>query len=153
MHFGTKAGQRPPAGVAGRALRRRRGSSSVRTSRNGGRKRLLVVEDNFDMAELVCDFLADHGMESVGPAATVEQALMLVADNQLDAGLLDIKLHKESNVFPVCDLLAARLVPFGFVTGWGPVEVPGTFKGAPMILKPFKRAEILRLVKALLKEP
>ena len=153
MRFGTKAGQRPPAGLGGRTLRMRRGSSSVRTSRNGGRKRLLVVEDNFDVSEIVCDFLADLGMEPVGPAATVEQALILVADNQLDAGLLDIKLHKERNVFPVCDLLAARLVPFGFVAGWGPAEVPGTFKGAPMILKPFKRAEILRLVKALLKEP
>jgi DNA-binding response OmpR family regulator len=111
------------------------------------------VEDNFQMGEIICDFLADHGMEPVGPAQTVEQALMLVEDNNLDAALLDIKLRRERNAFPVCEALAARHIPFAFVTGWGPAEVPETFKGVPMILKPFRRAEILRLVKALLKEP
>ena len=141
-----------PAGIAGRAMRVRRGSSKgARAPKNPGRKRLLVAEENFDMGEFVCDFLADHGMEPVGPAQTVEQALMLVEDNNLDAALLDIKLRRERNVFPVCEALAARHIPFAFVTGWAAAEFPESAKGAPVIYKPFRRAELLRMVKALLK--
>jgi DNA-binding response OmpR family regulator len=135
-------------------MRVRRGSSNgarVRTSRIGGRKRVLVVEDNFHMGEILCDFLADHGMEPVGPAPTLELALLLVEDNDLDAALLDIKLRGEKMVFPVCESLAARHIPFAFVTGWAAAEFPETVKGAPVIYKPFRRAELLRMVKALLK--
>jgi DNA-binding response OmpR family regulator len=116
------------------------------------RKRLLVVEDNFHMGEILCDVLADHGLEPVGPAPTVELALMLVVAENPDAALLDVKLRGERNVFPVCELLATRRIPFAFVTGWATAEFPETFKGAPVIFKPFKRRELIRIVRALLKK-
>jgi DNA-binding response OmpR family regulator len=136
-----------------RAIRVRRGSSKgARAPKNPGRKRLLVAEENFDMGEFVCDFLADHGMEPVGPAPTVEQALMLVADSNVDAALLDVILRGGRNVFPVCESLVARHIPFAFVTGWATAEILETFKGVPVIFKPFQRADFLKMVKALLKE-
>jgi DNA-binding response OmpR family regulator len=136
-----------------RAIRVRRGSSNGDgRAKARERKRLLVVEDNFHMGEIVCDVLADHGLEAVGPAPTVELALMLVAAENLDAALLDVRLRGERTVFPVCELLAARRIPFAFVTGWATAEIPETFKGAPVIFKPFKRAELIRTVTALLKK-
>jgi DNA-binding response OmpR family regulator len=103
------------------------------------------------MGEVICNFLADHGMEPVGPATTLEQALLLVEDNDLDAALLDIRLRGQKLVFPLCELLAARHIPFAFVTGWATAEILETFKGVPVIFKPFRRAEFLRIVKTLLK--
>jgi CheY-like chemotaxis protein len=144
-----------PRGVAGWAMQLRRDLSSaarVRKIRNAERKRLLVVEDNFHIGEILCDFLADHGMEPVGPAPTVEQALLLVEGNDLDAALLDIRLLGEKKVFPLCESLAARHVPFAFVTGWAAAEFPETVKGVPVIYKPFRRMELLRMVNALLKQ-
>jgi hypothetical protein len=97
-------------------MRARRGSSSragVRTGGNGERKRLLVVEDNFHMGEVICNFLADHGMEPVGPATTLEQALLLVEDNDLDAALLDIRSARKNwyFLFASCWLRDTSLLP------------------------------------------
>jgi DNA-binding response OmpR family regulator len=136
-------------------MRLRRGPFSgarVKKIRNAGRKRFLVVEDNFHIGEILCGFLADQGMEPVGPAPTLEQAMLLLEGNDLDAALLDIRLLGEKMVFPLCESLAARHIPFAFLTGWAAAEFPETVKGVPVIYKPFRRAELLRMVMALLKQ-
>jgi DNA-binding response OmpR family regulator len=113
-------------------------------------KRVLVVDDSNLMAETICDFLIDHGMEPVGPAPTVEEALSLIRDGNLDAALLDVTLDGET-VFPVCEPLAARCIPFAFLTGT--VEpLPEKFSSTPIIAKPYKRDDFLKALKALLKQ-
>lgn len=114
------------------------------------RKRVLVVEDSFLEAEDVCGILADLGMEAVGPATTVATALMLIQVGDVDAALLDIGLDRET-VFPVCAPLAERRIPFAFVTGTVNA-LPETLNGIPLILKPVRRTDILRIVTALLKQ-
>ena len=114
------------------------------------RKRVLVVEDSFLEAEAVCGLLADLGMEAVGPAPTVAAALMLIQVGNVDAALLGIGLDRET-VFPVCAPLAARRIPFAFVTGTVNA-LPETLSGIPLILKPVRRTDILRILTALLKQ-
>jgi len=119
------------------------------TSNGLKRKRFLVVEDSFLLGETVCNFLADYGMEPVGPASTVEKALMLIESGNLDAALLDIKLGERETVFPVCEPLTARHIPFAFVSA-AMEELPERFKRILFVAKPLKRADIRRILNVLL---
>src|SRR3954465_8220409 len=76
-------------------------------------KRLLVVEDEYMVADDLAGGLGEEGAEVVGPAGTVEDALELVQLNRgrLDGAVLDVNLRDE-RVYPVADVLASRGVPF-----------------------------------------
>lgn len=104
--------------------------------------RILVVEDNFLMAESVRDLLDECGCETVGPAPRLAVALALAGQEPLDGALLDINLAGEY-CFPVARLLRERGVPFMFLTGYDDCSiVPVAFRDAPRLSKPFDRLEV-----------
>ncbi|WP_261404766.1 response regulator [Chenggangzhangella methanolivorans] len=81
--------------------------------------RILLVEDEAMIAMLVEDMLLDGGAEVVGPAGGVKAALAVIAETDaIDGALLDVNLGGEQS-FEVADALAARNIPFVFVTGYG----------------------------------
>ncbi|MFC7739415.1 response regulator [Roseomonas sp. GCM10028921] len=108
-------------------------------------RRLLVVEDDYGIANDMARFLEDAGAEVVGPAGTVEDALELVESEAtaLDAAALDINLHGE-RVYPVADALAARGVPFVFATGYDAQVIPEAYVGVPRLEKPVDKAQLAR---------
>src|SRR5260370_25687476 len=90
--------------------------------------RILVVEDNFLMAESVRDLLDECGCETVGPAPSLAVALALAGQEPLDGALLDINLAGE-DCFPVARLLRERGVPFILLTGFDDCAiVPAAFR-------------------------
>jgi DNA-binding response OmpR family regulator len=54
--------------------------------------RVLVIEDNFLIAEAIAYALNNHGYVAVGPVPGLKQGLALATEEKLDAGLLDINL-------------------------------------------------------------
>jgi CheY-like chemotaxis protein len=108
--------------------------------------RILVVEDNFLLAETLRELLSDCGCETVGPAPRVAAALKLCnGGGTLDGAFLDINLGSET-CFAVADLLAQRGVPFMFLSGYGDLAaVPPRHRGVPRLAKPFDLAEIVRV--------
>jgi DNA-binding response OmpR family regulator len=80
--------------------------------------RILVLEDDYLLALLYADWLRREGAVVVGPSGTLTAALPLARGEAIDAAVLDINLGKDLS-FPVADVLAARSVPFIFVSGWG----------------------------------
>src|ERR1700756_1869909 len=80
-------------------------------------QRILVVEDSYLLEEALCDFVADRGLQPVGPAGSLETALACAGEAALDGALLDINLDG-CLCFQVCDLLDRRGIPFCFVTGY-----------------------------------
>jgi two-component system, response regulator PdtaR len=72
---------------------------------------VLVVEDEFLIALDLALLLQEHGWRVLGPAATVAEALRLLADERPDVALLDLNLRGEP-VTPVAEELRARGVPF-----------------------------------------
>ncbi len=107
---------------------------------NGGR--ILVVEDNFLFAELVCDFLRECKLVPVGPAFDVDKALPMAREADLDGAVLDLNLRSGLSL-PVCCALSARSIPFLFLTGMNELSViPVEYRGAPMISKPFDTGEL-----------
>ena len=71
---------------------------------------------------------------------------MLAATPGLDGALLDINLAGE-NCFPIADALAARGVPFMFLTGYGATVLPAPYRDVPCLPKPFNLTEMHTLVK------
>jgi DNA-binding response OmpR family regulator len=107
---------------------------------------VLVVEDEMLVAMVLEDELADAGCEVVGPAFSVEHAMSLAASEPLDGAVLDINLAGEK-VYPVADLLAARNVPFVYVTGFGQAGLREADQGRPMLQKPYLFASLEAIVR------
>ena len=103
--FPARRAARPPRG---------RGRMDVRV---GGR-RVLVAEDEFVIALEIGDTLRRAGYEVVGPAATAGEAARLAAEGPLDAAVLDLGL-RDGTAIAAADALAARGVPFVFLSGYG----------------------------------
>jgi CheY-like chemotaxis protein len=53
---------------------------------------VLVVEDGLLPAAALCSALREMGARIVGPAATVSEALVLLASEQVDGAILDVSL-------------------------------------------------------------
>ena len=66
---------------------------------------VLVVEDEMLVLMNTEDMLADLGCESVTAAATIAQALAMIAAQSFDLAILDMNL-KGSKTHPVADALA-----------------------------------------------
>jgi CheY-like chemotaxis protein len=87
-------------------------------------KRILVVEDEFMIAEGLAGMLEQCGVEVVGPAPTVGAALALATtEDQLDCAILDINLRGQMS-YPVADALQERGIPFVFATGYDAHAIP-----------------------------
>ena len=108
--------------------------------------RILVVEDNLLVADLICDFLERFGCTVVGPVARLRAALDLAASESLDGALLDVNLAGELS-FPVATALGARNVPVVFLTGYDdPAIFPREFQSMPRLAKPFHYKDLVEIL-------
>lgn len=109
-------------------------------------RRILVVEDEFLIAEELRDALEELGAEVIGPVATVDAALAVVRSLQaLDAATLDMTLGREKSC-RVAEALLERGVPFVLVSGYGERGLPEALRSVPRCEKPF---DISKIVEAL----
>lgn len=103
---------------------------------------VLVVEDNLMLAEVLCEYLVEHHLVPVGPAARLEAACQLAREANLDAAVIDIKLAGQFS-FPVCSILDERSIPYVFLTGFDELAViPPALREVPLLCKPFREADM-----------
>jgi CheY-like chemotaxis protein len=99
---------------------------------------VLIVEDDFIVADDLSETLAEAGARVVGPAATVGEALALVDGGEdIDGALIDLNLCGEF-AYPVAEALSRRSIPFVFVTGYDAGDIDPRFAAAPRCEKPFR---------------
>ncbi len=85
--------------------------------------------------------LEDFGCDVVGPVGTIEQALDVVAEGDLDGVLLDANLDGNSSA-PIAAALQTASVPFVVVTGYGALKLnDDVLDCAPRLIKPFSTAD------------
>lgn len=109
-------------------------------------KTLLVVEDDYLVAQEMAQLLRASGAEVAGPVPSVDKALALIeATPQLDGAVLDVNLDGEL-VYAVADALLSRGVPFLFVTGYDRATIPARYARVGCCEKP---VEIPALARAL----
>lgn len=112
--------------------------------------RILVVEDEYLIADDMRDVLLGAGADVVGPVPNVTAAASLVAsEERIDAALLDINLGG-TIVFGFADTLKTRAVPFAFATGYDSSVIPDRFADVPRLEKPVKARNVLAAFKPLL---
>ena len=110
--------------------------------------KVLVVEDEMLVSMLVEDMLSDLGCTVVGPAAELEEAMSLAQNAEIDLALLDVNLGGRP-IFPVADTLKARGVPFAFASGYGEAGLSEDHRGAAVLQKPFREADLARALRGL----
>jgi DNA-binding response OmpR family regulator len=111
-------------------------------------KRIVVVEDDFLLANDICRELRNLGATVLGPAPTPFYASQLIARGRIDAAVLDVRLHG-TTVFEVADQLRGRGVPILFATAYDRQAIPPRFQDACLLQKPLDRKRLVSEVVAM----
>jgi CheY-like chemotaxis protein len=98
-------------------------------------RRVLVVEDQYLVAEEMRRMVTGLGGQVIGPVARAQPALEALDSERVDLALLDINLGPD-DAYPLAQELIRRDVPFIFATGAEPWVVPEAFRGVPRLDKP-----------------
>lgn len=111
---------------------------------------ILVVDDQFLLAESLSDQLRAEGYAVIGPFSRVGPALRAAESEPIDAAILDIDIDGES-VCPLADRLAARDVPFAFFSAHaGAGDLPRRHRAVPRFRKPCDFLQIGRAMATLI---
>lgn len=111
--------------------------------------RVLIVEDEFLIAEELVHYIRSAGFDCVGPVGTLADALAIIEAETFHAAILDGHLHAQS-INPVAERIAALGIPFALATGQQ-VEVDGViFRDRPSVRKPYSEAEVLAVLAQLI---
>ena len=104
---------------------------------------ILVVEDEYYLADELALELADNGATVLGPVPNVCDALALIDRHSPDGAILDVNLGGEP-AFPLADMLIGRGVPLVFTTGYDREAMPERFAHVPRCEKPVNVAGVAR---------
>ena len=106
-------------------------------------RRILVVENEYMIAQEIAQVLSSAGAETIGPVATVNDAVHLITSGKsIDGALLDVNLGNEA-IWPVVDILMASGVPLVLATGYDLGTIPKTYARLPYCEKPASGSDLL----------
>jgi two-component system phosphate regulon response regulator OmpR len=117
--------------------------------------RLLIVEDEADIAEAVAEYMAANGM-SVRTAGDVSAARAMIAETLPDIAMLDIALPGEDGLSLARGLRAAHGQAIGIIMVTAASDVVDRVVGLEIgaddyVAKPFDLRELLARVRAVLR--
>jgi CheY-like chemotaxis protein len=116
-------------------------------------RRILVVEDEYFLADEIGETLRALGADIAGPAGHLEDAVEILRDGRvLDAAVLDVNL-RNGMIFPIARELRARHVPFVFTTGYDRISIISEFQDVLLLEKPIDLAALARKLAALIDDP
>lgn len=105
-------------------------------------RRILIVEDEYFVADDLATDLRAMGADVLGPVGSVAEAMDLVRANpQLDGAVLDINLHGQMS-YPVAAMLMATGTPFLFATGYDSWTVDDAFRSVVRYEKPVRPSDV-----------
>jgi len=92
--------------------------------------------------------IGDIGCTVIGPAAQIADALAIIERVPVDAAVLDVNLNGSTS-YRIADALAARRLPFLFITGYGEAGLEPAYRGHPVVQKPFTTEVLQQALKEL----
>jgi DNA-binding NtrC family response regulator len=108
-------------------------------------KRVLLIEDEYYIADELRRTLEAVGAKVVGPISTLSAAHEALDEGAFDCAVIDLNLHGQS-ALPIADRLLDGGKSFAIATGYGSTGVPDRFNDVPRLEKPFDPPALLRLV-------
>jgi CheY-like chemotaxis protein len=112
-------------------------------------QRILVVEDEMLVLANIEMTLSDLGCSTFRAAASVSQAIALIAEYDFDMAILDVNLVGQKS-YPVADALAERGIPFAFSTACGDHGDRKDLEDRPVLKKPYVRTSLEAVLSRLL---
>jgi CheY-like chemotaxis protein len=112
--------------------------------------RILIAEDELILALDTETLLREAGHDVVGPVSSPSAVLRLIGAGGIDAALLDVRLRNDELVYPACDALIAKGIPFAFATACGYDVIPARYRNTPVLHKPFTDKDVARVLRGLL---
>ncbi len=107
-------------------------------------RRVMVIEDEYFIADDISRELSSLGAEILGPVAEMKEAeRILNAGTRIDGAVLDINIRSQSS-FPLARALQSRKVPFVFTTGYDSNAIDAEFRGVPVWEKPLDLSSMAR---------
>ena len=114
-----------------------------------GKLRVLVVEDEWLVADYILDVVEEAGHEVVAAVPTGVEALDHLEQKGIDVALLDIKLKGDMSGIDVAQAARARGIPHVFITGSGdPATRTAAEATGPLgfLQKPFSPAGLMAVL-------
>ena len=112
-------------------------------------KRILILEDEFYLAEDCAQEVVRNGMQVIGPVWKAEHALQALARDGLDGAIIDLNLHQRL-AFDVVQALRDRGVPFIVYTGYSKLAFPERLAETVIVEKPMGvKDAVLKLMECL----
>jgi DNA-binding response OmpR family regulator len=111
--------------------------------------RILVIEDDYLIAEIVLELLTEAGATPLGPIGTVDDALAYIDTHSelFDHVILDLDLHGQKS-YPIAKRLAALALPFVFVSGYSLDSIETPYRCFPHCEKPIRAGDLLGMLAA-----
>ena len=115
-------------------------------------RRILVVDDEYLIADDLAALLRGAGAEVIGPAASLPKAMRLASDTQhFDAAVLDINLRGEMS-YAAADALLEKGTPLLFLSGYSAASLPERFRNIRQLIKPHASAQLIEALDAIIPE-
>ncbi|HWK47997.1 MAG TPA: response regulator [Stellaceae bacterium] len=105
--------------------------------------RILVVDDDAMVGEMLSEMLAEMGYEVCAVAATEADAVTAAIRCRPDLMIVDAQLRGGSGVAAVEQILRTMPIPHVFMSGAG---IEASRPGAVVILKPFREVDLVRAI-------
>ena len=112
---------------------------------------VFLVEDEALIRMMVVEMLEELGHRVVAEAGSIQAAEPLARTGEFDLEVFDINVAG-FNISPIAEIVAARGLPFVFVSGYGPEGLPALFKDKPVLRKPFLISEFAAMINSALSD-
>jgi two-component SAPR family response regulator len=110
--------------------------------------RLLIIENDFLIAEMINDMVRDLGYTVTRTVHRLPSALKELSKENFDGALVNIGIDEEKHGVEIADILTDMGVPFGFVTGYGHA-LAERHAHIPLLQKPFNAQQLRALLERL----
>jgi len=107
--------------------------------------RVLIVEDDYFVANECASLLREQGADVLGPVPDAARGREIISDETPDCVLLDVNL-KGDFAFELAGELLDLHIPIIFTTGYDRSVLPAGLRNAPCLQKPIESHVLVRLI-------
>lgn len=110
-----------------------------------GLKRVLVVEDNYGVANMLLLMLDELGVDDVRLVDTISASLEALESAPFDLAIIDVQLGEENGLV-VANHCSDRKMPVIISTGFSDLVLPIAYASEQILTKPYQQIDLIRTI-------